>query len=375
MRMGRMHAAGEGKNRRDNIARRNRRKGYTVRPKKVFHEANATRAEARSYGSDWLERLALQGGREAAAGKSESERSCNHMQQSFNSWYLEHAAGTQRKYSPTLRISTAFAHGYAAGDSLLCHYIPLPLRRTTAAVVVASNERGTLNAVLAQLMRLPFGEIVVVLNGCSDGSFTAMEHDPRLIKLNYPERLGHDVGRALGAAVTAKDTVLFVDGDMALPAEDLGAFLVAIEQGSDVALNDITPFLPSFMKQDSVTYSKMFLNMSLGRTDLLANSLTAVPHALSRRAIDALGHASLTVPPKAHALALVRGLTVTAPYSVNVVKNNRIRSTNTGPANSVAGLILGDHIEALAEVMEIYGPRLKFTRMTRSELAKVRNRR
>ena len=29
----------------------------------------------------------------------------------------------------------------------------------------------------------------------------------------------------------------------------------------------------------------------------------------------------------------------------------------------------------LAEVMEIYGPRLKFTRMTRSELAKVRNRR
>ena len=66
------------------------------------------------------------------------------------------------------------------------------------------------------------------------------------------------MGRALGAAVTAKDTVLFVDGDMALPAEDLGAFLVAIEQGSDVALNDITPFLPSFMKQDSVTYSKMF---------------------------------------------------------------------------------------------------------------------
>jgi len=373
MRMGRMRATGKGKARRVNIAKRNRRKGYIARRKKVFHDANATRAEARSSGTDWLERLALQGGRKAAAGKSESERSCEHMQQCFNSWYLAHAAGTRRGYSPILRISTAFAHGYAAGDNLLRHYIPLPLRRTTAAVVVASNERRTLNAVLAQLMRLPFGEIVVVLNGCSDGSFTAMEHDPRLIKLNYPERLGHDVGRALGAAVTIKDTVLFVDGDMALPAEDLGAFLVAVEQGSDVALNDITPFLPSFAKQDSVTYSKMFLNMSLGRTDLLANSLTAVPHALSRRAIDALGHASLIIPPKAHALALVRGLTVTAPYSVNVVKNNRIRSTNTGSANSVAGLILGDHIEALAEVMKIYGPRLKFTRMTRSKLAKVRN--
>ncbi|WP_256872406.1 glycosyltransferase [Paenibacillus sp. 79R4] len=369
----RIRTTGVNRTRRDHATRRSRSKRYPARRRKVFYEANAARAKARPYGSDGLERLALQAGREAAAGRSEKERSEKHMQQSYNLWYLKHGAGKQRGYSTTLRISKAFAHGYAAEDSLLCHYIPLPLSRTTAAVVVASNERGTLNAVLEELKRLPFGEIVVVLNGCTDGSFTALEHDPRLIKLSYPQRLGHDVGRALGAAMTAMETVLFVDGDMRLPAEDLGAFLVAIEQGSDVALNDITPLLPSFMKRDSVTYSKMFLNMSLGRSDLSANSLTAVPHALSRRAIDTLGHGSLIVPPKAHALAIAHGLVVTAPYSVNVVKNNRIRSTNTGPANAVSGLILGDHIEALAEVMKMYGPRLKFTRMTRSELAKVRN--
>jgi hypothetical protein len=318
-----------------------------------------------------MERLALKGGRSAAA--DEGSRSCDHMQQSFNTWYMEQIAGTRMGYSSLLRISRAFVHGYADRDSTLSGYIPLPLAKTAGAVVVASNERETLNKVLTELMRLPFGEIIVVLNGCSDGSFTSLMNHPRLIKLSFPERLGHDVGRALGAMITTQDTVLFVDGDLPLPAEDLGAFLLAIEQGSDVALNNITPFLPSFMRQDSVTHSKVFLNMSLGRADLLANSLTAVPHALSRRAIDTLGHASLVVPPKAHALALVNELTVTAPYSVNVLKNNRIRSTNTGRGNVMGGLIIGDHIEALAEVMKIYGPRLKFTRMSRSVLAKVRN--
>lgn len=253
------------------------------------------------------------------------------------------------------------------------NYIPLSFAGTAAAVVIASNERATLNSVVEELIRLPLQEIIVVLNGCSDGSFSALEHHPRLIKLSFPERLGHDVGRALGAAMTNCDSVLFVDGDLPVAAEDLAPFLLAIEQGSDVALNDITPFLPSFMKQDAVTYSKMFLNMALGRRDLLANSLTAVPHALSRKALNTLGHTSLIVPPKAHALALLHGLTVTAPHSVNVVKKNRIRSTNTGPANAVAGLINGDHVEALAEVMKACGTRLNFTRLTRGELAKVRN--
>jgi len=369
-----MQVALDNRTQRVYIANRRKRKRYADRRKKLLYYSGADRTANRSYKLGMMERLAMKGGRMAAEGcRGKSRRSCEHMQQSFNTWYLDQRARIERGYSSLLRISRAYAHGYAAGDSMLSNYIPLPLARTTGAVVIASNERNTLNKVLEELMRLPFDEIVVVLNGCSDGSFTALEKHPHLIKLSFPERLGHDVGRALGAAVTTQDTVLFVDGDMPLPAEDLGAFLLAIERGSDVALNDITPFLPSFRKQDSVTYSKMFLNMSLGRADLLANSLTAVPHALSRRAIDTLGHASLVVPPKAHALTLVYGLKVTAPYSVNVVKNNRIRSTNTGPANEVAELIIGDHIEALAEVMKIYGPRLKLTRMSRSELAKVRN--
>ncbi|GFN31003.1 glycosyltransferase family 2 protein [Paenibacillus xylaniclasticus] len=230
-----------------------------------------------------------------------------------------------------------------------------------AAVVMAYNEEQTLPLVLEELAKLPLEETVVVLNGCTDGSFFSARSFPGVTIVHYADRIGHDVGRAIGARLCKADIVLFVDGDFRIPAEQLKPFIAAVARGTDVALNNISPYLPLFRDWDDVTKLKAFLNLSLGRPELHANSLTSVPHALSRRAIERIGTALLAVPPKAQAAAITEGLVVAAAGSVNVVAANRIRKGNVGRDNEVARLIVGDHIEALKHIMDKSGARLSKT--------------
>ncbi|MDF2715177.1 MAG: glycosyl transferase family 2, partial [Paenibacillus sp.] len=135
-------------------------------------------------------------------------------------------------------------------------------------------------------------------------------------------------------------------------------YIHAVERGADVALNDITPYIDVFAGRDPVTIVKEMLNRSLGREDLHANSLTAVPHALSRKAIDTIGCANLMVPPKAQALAVRNGLRIETAMSVDVISKNRVRDKNSGRDNPVSHLIIGDHLEALELLMRTDGARL-----------------
>lgn len=247
------------------------------------------------------------------------------------------------------------------------------LTHSAAAVISVCNEEGTIGQVLQELERLPLSQIIVVLNGCTDRSFDIARKYSRAIIIHYPDRIGHDVGRAAGTKLTNADIVLYIDGDMVISARELMPFLRAVDRGVDVALNDISPWVPPFNRQDHVTRCKTFLNRVLDRDDLKANSLTAVPHALSRRAIQIVGVKSLMVPPKAQTIAIMKGLQVSAVQRVDVVNYNRVRSKNVGVGNDVTQLIIGDHMEALSTIMELKGKRLQLRMESRSALAKRRN--
>lgn len=239
-------------------------------------------------------------------------------------------------------------------------WVLVPTDRSLAVVVTVMNEEKTLGAVMAQISRLPADELIVVVNGSVDASFQRARSVPGAIVVNYPEPLGHDVGRALGAKLSRAEAVLFLDGDFAVNAEQLVPFLHGIGSGLDVALNDIGPYLGSFYRQDVVTGWKQFLNTALGRPDLRAASLTAVPHAVSRKAIDTLGAQSFMVPPKAQARALLSGLAVGTAGSVDVIGANKRRAANQGINNRLAELIVGDHIEALHMANALAGARLRY---------------
>ncbi|WP_242457558.1 glycosyltransferase family 2 protein [Insulibacter thermoxylanivorax] len=233
----------------------------------------------------------------------------------------------------------------------------LRFRRSIAAVVTCKDEQYTLPAVLRELRRLPLQEILVIINGSTDRSLEQALKFSRITIVWCPEALGHDVGRALGARLTTSDTVLFLDGDLPIRAERLVPFLHAVERGADLALNDLSPYIGRFAEQDHVTRFKTFLNRVLGRRDLKMNSMTAVPHAVSRRLITGIGAENFAVPPKAQALAIMEGYKVTAPASIDVIKHNRVRPHNTGEFNLVANLIIGDYLEAIHEVIQRRGAR------------------
>ncbi|MFC3748080.1 glycosyltransferase family 2 protein [Paenibacillus sp. GCM10012306] len=229
-------------------------------------------------------------------------------------------------------------------------------RGTLSVIISARNEQKTLLPLLKQVSRLQPMEIIVVLNGCSDNSFRQARLSREAMIIHLPDSAGHDVGRAIGAKLSRGDILLFLDGDMVIPAPLLAPFPAAVDNGVDVALNDLNPLLPPFRLSDDVTRSKMFLNLALGRGDLGVSSMTAVPHALSRHALEKIGYQELMVPPKAQARSILGRLQVEQVGTVDVIKQNRLRRTNIGSGNVVEQLITGDHAEALHEVLSRRDP-------------------
>ncbi|WP_148444395.1 glycosyltransferase family 2 protein [Paenibacillus antibioticophila] len=308
-------------------------------------------------------------------GKINGPMSRSHFQSALTEWFADHIAGNRPPYSEALALCSSYQKGYAASrqENESIYGVPLPLVSKASAVITACNEEDTIGKVINELERLPLSEIIVVLNGCTDNSFSKVAWRKNIILVNFPDRLGHDVGRSVGAALVTGDSILFVDGDMEVPAEELGAFLYEQEQGADVVLNDISRYLPPYERQDEVTRCKLYLNQALDRPDLRSNSLTAVPHVLSRKALETVGTEMLLVPPKAQAIAIMEGLAVAAPCSADVISRNRLRQGNSGAGNSVLLLILGDHLEALNEAIRRKGTKLSWETASRSQLAKVRN--
>ena len=230
-----------------------------------------------------------------------------------------------------------------------------------SVVIPVRNESKTLPRVLSQLHAVPLDDIFVVVNGSSDTSRqVAEQYDCRI--LEYQSPLGHDVGRAVGArAARQADAILFLDADIVVMAHELLPFLVSVENGLDVALNDINR-LPLLNPKHPVNVAKASLNCSLKRSDLGYSSLTGIPHALSRKALDAVGYESLAVPPLAHAKAILHGLEVGLAGPVDVVGRNRIHGADSPvTSHQLEELILGDHLEAMAYLIHRLGVRGGFT--------------
>jgi Glycosyltransferases involved in cell wall biogenesis len=285
-----------------------------------------------------------------------------HLNASWAKWFKEQGFKniTDINYPHSCR---QFIRGFceAVNINITCDLL-LPTAKSVACIITAMNESETLKAQLGELTRLPFEEIIVVLNGSTDNSHEVVRHYPNRITVVYFDAaLGYDVGRAVGAKVSNSEILLFLDGDMSIGVDLLLPFIYEMEKGADVVLNPISSLLPKSGRIDSVSVAKQFLNVCLGRKDLLSDSLTAIPHALSRNAVKKIGYGVLAVPPVAHARAVRLGLSILkSPETVDVITSNRIRRGNTGLGNRVERLILGDHLEALHELMKDSGPRLWF---------------
>jgi len=231
-----------------------------------------------------------------------------------------------------------------------------PARRRKAkrsAIIPVGEERGTIQEVVREARRAGIDEIIVVANGADDETV----RKAMLVGANvlvFRQRLGHNVGRAVGAAFSTGDVLLFIDGDFVVPAEDLQVYVRAAESGVDVALNDLSTLCyRDGMPLDPVSAVKYFLNCCLRRPELLNGSMTAVPHALRRSVVDAIGFRSLMLPPLAQAKAIMGGFAVRNVHYTDVVTPNRIRPDHVLRGGTVPAFerIIGDHVEAIDHLL------------------------
>lgn len=225
-----------------------------------------------------------------------------------------------------------------------------------SVVIPAANEHRTISRVIRNAWEVhPETEVIVVANGSSDGTAgIAARMGARVIE--HAERLGHDVGRSIGAKEAKGAAILFVDGDFVVSTKDLRRLVNAVLKDQvDVALNSYNGPVAR-RKVHKVILAKHALNAAMGRPDLRGVSMTTVPHALSRHAMEAIGIDNLTVPPKAQAIALARELRVQPVHFIHAGKKNRKRSRKKG-TDPVGDLILGDHLEAMHWVIQHQGIR------------------
>ncbi len=215
-----------------------------------------------------------------------------------------------------------------------------------SVIIPVINERRTIGKVIANAFRVhPNTEVIVIANGSTDGTNEiAKRMGARVIE--YPEALGHDVGRSLGAKEAKGSILLFLDGDIVIQTMALIPFIRAVENGIDIALNSYQG-PTNKMNVHGVVLAKHALNIALSRPELRGSSLTTIPHAMSRKALELIGSEHLVVPPKAQAMGVSKGLDIRSVHYVDVGRTNRIRKRGKGEGDPLESLIVGDHLEAV----------------------------
>lgn len=234
--------------------------------------------------------------------------------------------------------------------------------RETAApsisiIIPAKNEASTISKVVREAKKISKNcEVLVICNGSKDNT-PQLAHNAGAKVLVFKHSLGHDTGRSIGAYFASGDILLFIDADFVIPATTLRAYCDKVMEGWDVVLNAYSGYTTRTYIH-STSEAKRLLNRLLKRGDLQGSSLSTVPHALSRRAVEVIGYKELAVPPKAQAIAILRGLRVTTAKKVTTSKLNRKRGRKK---KLVEKLMLGDHMEAINYLVYQRGERGGYT--------------
>ena len=268
----------------------------------------------------------------------------------FQAWSGKYDEGLVPKgieWKKLLGYGQKYAAGFLSGFADVKPILPVPLRTTAAAVVCATAPLLGLDRVIRELDALPIRQIIVVIYGVPIQELPMKTDNPRVLCLIWPEVTDPDVGRALGAKLADADTLLFADAEKPVAAGALARFLWECDGRADIALNDLSMRTIGFHRRGGIQRLQEFLNAGLNRPDLKSNSLSALPYALSRKALNTIGAATLCVPAKAHAVAIM----------------SKLRIVTGGAAGSSAQpsddrIVAGDHAEAWHTAIEMRGSRL-----------------
>lgn len=226
-----------------------------------------------------------------------------------------------------------------------------------AAVVPCHNEAGSIKAVIGNCLRAGCCRVIVVANGCTDGSAEEAENMGfRVEVVEFAEPLGMDVPRAVGAKVALRydvGAVLFVDGDMKGDiAWHLHLLMEKVLGGTDIALSDcFARGIPGFGMAGKVAAARLALNQLIGVAEVIgAASPSHGPSCYSAYSLRRLEKASpglkcLAIPPVSLALGSMLGLSIAVGSRIShEALGSPYKSGEHGA--KLADTIIGDCVEA-----------------------------
>lgn len=224
-----------------------------------------------------------------------------------------------------------------------------------SVIISAGNDRRTIAKVIKQAKLVgPKSEIIVVCSGSKDKTANMARRAGATKVVVSRAPLGHDVGRSVGTKHAGGDVLLFLNADCVIPSRWLKSYVGKVKEGWDVVLN---PYSGSSRKRRA-SMAMHLLNHMLGKPELSGCSMTMVPHAMSRRALQVIGAEKLCVPPVAYATAIVNGLSVTSCRYINTAKMHRKKP---GRLKHAVEFIAGDHAEAISYLISRRGARAGMT--------------
>lgn len=263
------------------------------------------------------------------------------------------------------------------------------------AVIPAYNEANTIKNVLEHLLACHCFEcLLFVTNGCTDATEETIreaaadtqttQSECHIELLSFPEPLGIDVPRAVGAAYVQKkyhaSGIVFVDGDLSgRLTKPLLALLDGLNQGLDLALTNCYPPLSAQFTQtpettrtatatypaqaihdqdnphsslaETVLYYRQLLNDTLGLSTKIGQATPSHgPHAISARLLAKLPLPLLAIPPLTLAFAARQGYNVSVAATIpHQLLGSKIRSDLH--ATNIAATIIADCQQALAYIV------------------------
>lgn len=234
----------------------------------------------------------------------------------------------------------------------------------TAAIIALAGSQQPIAEWLNEIAKLSIAEVIVVASGMEEGAVQFIrQHPVRPVLLHYSEAMDAGKALAVGAEVSQLPILLLLDGERVITASQLIPFAQAVAAGAEIALNDPSPFLPKFNKQDPASVIREFINYTMGHPELGAGCLSILPCALSRHAAAKIGFAQLEKPALAFSLALQQQMRV--ELAANVYPAPVTTSVNNA-ADGIGenALLIGLH-DALAN----QGQRLAFPDRVRNREA------
>lgn len=173
------------------------------------------------------------------------------------------------------------------------------------AIVPAKNEVDRISTVLNHLLFVGITKIVVVANGCDDGTEDlVLDKYPTVQLLSFKQSLGIDIPKAVGCAWAVKQGAtdfLFYDGDMIGEITTELSLLISnhLKSRNDLTLSNCYPTPTSFDALPRQLYfPRAHLNQLLGLFDSIGISTPSHgPHIINKSILNLIDIKDIGVPP------------------------------------------------------------------------------